>query len=215
MVRRTLRHYALAQWWAQRGWAVVQVDGRGTPSRGRAFEREIFGKFFAVPLEDQIEALQSLAEVHPCLDLSRVAIFGWSFGGYLAALAALERPDIIRAAVAGAPVTQWSEYDTHYTERYLGLPQAAGGDAIYARNGLCSRAGDLKTPLMLVHGTADDNVYFHHTLRFAQAAFQAGTSHWLKVLPLPGETHAIHAAASTRALYEAAATFLETHCGQP
>ena len=98
-----------------------------------------------------------------------MASTGWSFGGYLSAQAALRRPDVFKAAVAGAPVTDWEDYDTHYTERYLGLPQESPQS--YKDASLLTHAAELKRPLLLVHGTADDNVYFRHTLRLSDAPF--------------------------------------------
>ena len=109
-----------SQWLADQGFAVVVVDGRGTPGLGPEFERAVHGDLARPVLEDQVDALHAVAAQHPDLDLSRVGIRGWSFGGYLAALAVLRRPDVFHAAVAGAPVTDWSLYDTHYTQRYLG-----------------------------------------------------------------------------------------------
>ena len=129
-------------------------------------------------------ALQAAAEEHP-LDLSRVAIRGWSFGGYLAALAVLRRPDVFHAAIAGAPVTEWRLYDTHYTERYLGDPATDG--AAYAASSLLPIADQLTQPLLLVHGLADDNVVAAHTLQFSSALLAAGKPH--EVLPLVGVTH--------------------------
>jgi dipeptidyl-peptidase-4 len=132
-----------------------------------------------------VEALVAVAADHPELDLSRVAIRGWSFGGYLAALAVLRRPDVFHAAVAGAPVTDWRLYDTHYTERYLGHP-AADPDA-YRRSSLLADAAKLERPLLLVHGLADDNVVAAHTLRLSGLLLAAGRPH--NVLPLSGVTH--------------------------
>ena len=114
-----------------------------------------------------------------------LGIRGWSFGGYLAALAVLERPDIFHAAVAGAPVTQWELYDTHYTERYLGKPEQNA--VAYAVSDLTQRADQLRRPLLLVHGLADDNVVAAHTLRLSTALLAAGKEH--SVLPLSGVTH--------------------------
>src|SRR5690606_34066660 len=110
---------------------VVRIDGRGTPGRGRAWERVLARDLATVPLADQAEVLERLLARHPELDPARVAISGWSFGGYVSALAAVRRPDLFRAAVAGAPVTDWRDYDTHYTERYMGLvdENAAGYEA--------------------------------------------------------------------------------------
>ncbi|MDN5930717.1 MAG: S9 family peptidase, partial [Pseudonocardia sp.] len=108
-----------------------------------------------------------------------------SFGGYLAALAVLRRPDVFHAAIAGAPVTEWRLYDTHYTERYLGHP-AQHPDA-YAHSSLIADAPSLTRPLLLVHGLADDNVVAAHTLRLSSALLAAGRPH--TVLPLSGVTH--------------------------
>lgn len=114
-----------------------------------------------------------------------MAIRGWSFGGYLAALAVLRRPDVFHAAVAGAPVTEWRLYDTHYTERYLGDPTV---DATpYASTSLLPLADELTRPLLLVHGLADDNVVAAHTLQLSSALLAAGKPH--EVLPLVGVTH--------------------------
>jgi len=114
-----------------------------------------------------------------------VAIRGWSFGGYLAALAVLRRPDVFHAAVAGAPVTDWRLYDTHYTERYLGHPEQNG--AAYERSSLLGDAAKLERPLLLIHGLADDNVVAAHTLRLSALLLAAGRPH--SVLPLSGVTH--------------------------
>ena len=119
-VQRAEALFHTSQWFADQGFAVLVADGRGTPGRGPAFERAVRGDLAGPVLEDQIDALGAAAALDPRLDLSRVAIRGWSFGGYLAALAVLRRPDVFSAAIAGAPVTDWRLYDTHYTERYLG-----------------------------------------------------------------------------------------------
>ena len=176
--------YLNSQWLADQGFAVLIVDGRGTPGRGLAWERAVAGDLATVILEDQIEALQSVAATHPDLDTSKVAIRGWSFGGYLAALAVLRRPDVFHAAVAGAPVTDWSLYDTYYTERYLGVDTSA---ASYAISSLLADAPSLSRPLMIVHGLADDNVVAAHSLRLSTALLAAGRPH--TVLPLSGVTH--------------------------
>ncbi len=184
--QRVVAHRAAhltSQWFADQGFAVVVVDGRGTPGRGPEFERAVHGDLAGPVLDDQVDALRAVAAEHPDLDLTRVGIRGWSFGGYLAALAVLRRPDVFHAAVAGAPVTDWALYDTHYTERYLGLP----GSEAYARSSLIADAPALTRPLLLVHGLADDNVVAAHTLRLSSALLAAGRPH--QVLPLSGVTH--------------------------
>ncbi|GJF30004.1 peptidase [Kitasatospora sp. NE20-6] len=173
-----------SQWFADQGFAVVVADGRGTPGRSPAWEKAIAHDFAGVTLDDQVHALHALAEEFP-LDLARVAIRGWSYGGYLAALAVLRRPDVFHAAVSGAPVTDWRLYDTHYTERYLGHP--AERPEVYDANSLTADAPKLERPLMIVHGLADDNVVAAHTLRLSSALLAAGRPH--TVLPLSGVTH--------------------------
>jgi dipeptidyl-peptidase-4 len=174
-----------SQWFADQGFAVVIVDGRGTPGRGSAWERGIHRDLAGPVLEDQLDALHAVADADPRLDLSRVAIRGWSFGGYLAALAVLRRPDVIHAAIAGAPVTDWRLYDTFYTERYLGQPES-DPDA-YQRSSVIADAALLERPLLLVHGLADDNVVSAHTLQLSAALLSFGRPH--QVLPLTGVTH--------------------------
>ena len=182
--------YGTAQWFADQGLAVLVVDGRGTPGRGPAWERAVQGDLATPVLEDQVDALHAAAAVEPRLDLSRVGIRGWSFGGYLAALAVLARPDVFRVAVAGAPGTDWRLYDTAYTERYLGHPDENPEN--YERCDLTRRAPQLRRPLLLIHGLADDNVFVAHSLKLSQALFNAGREHSLLVLPetshmTPGE----------------------------
>ena len=164
---------------------MVVVDGRGTPGRGSEWERAVHLDLAGPILDDQVEALQAAAKDYP-LDLDRVAIRGWSFGGYLAALAVLRRPDVFHAAVAGAPVTDWRLYDTHYTERYLGDPSV--DDTAVRELVVCCRWPVRSTrPLLLIHGLADDNVVAAHTLQLSSALLAAGKPH--EVLPLVGVTH--------------------------
>ncbi|WP_394616513.1 prolyl oligopeptidase family serine peptidase [Lentzea sp. JNUCC 0626] len=177
--------FLASQWLADQGFAVIVADGRGTPGRGPKWEREIAFDFAGATLEDQVDALEAAAKIEPDLDLTRVAIRGWSYGGYLSALAVLRRPDVFHAGIAGAPVTDWRLYDTHYTERYLGHPDDK--PEVYDTNSLIDDAGKLSRPLMIIHGLADDNVVAAHTLRLSSALLAAGRPH--TVLPLSGVTH--------------------------
>ena len=179
------RAWLESQWWADQGFAVLVADGRGTPGRDPEWERSVHLDLAGPVLEDQVDALHAAAEIEPDLDLSRVAIRGWSFGGFLAALAVLRRPDVFHAAIAGAPSADWAHYDTHYTERYLGRPQ--DNPEVYARSSLLDDAPSLSRPLLLMHGLADDNVVAAHTLLFSQRLLEAGRPH--SVLPLTGVTH--------------------------
>jgi dipeptidyl-peptidase 4 len=204
MVGHSRARYLLAQYFAEQGFAVVMLDGRGTPHRGRAWERAIHRAFGDVPLDDQVRGLQALGAEHPELDLQRVGVYGWSFGGYLSALATLRRPDVFRAGIAGAPVSDWRDYDTHYTERYMGVP-AGDDDAAYRQGSLLTWAEGLRRPLLVIHGTADDNVYFLHGVRLSDALFRAGRTH--EFLPLAGSTHSVADPVVARLLYRRMADF--------
>ncbi len=179
--------HLVSRWLAEHGYAVIVTDGRGTPGRGPAWEREVYGDLAGPVLDDQVSALEAACDHYDVLDPDRVGIRGWSFGGYLAALAVLRRPDRFHAAVAGAPVTTWHLYDTHYTERYLGHPDA---DPEHYRTSDLFAPGrplELERPLLLIHGLADDNVVAAHTLRFSTELLAGGCAH--QVLPLSGVTH--------------------------
>jgi dipeptidyl-peptidase-4 len=184
LVVNTQRMHLESQWLADQGFAVLVADGRGTPGRSVSWEHAVY-RDFTVTLEDQVDALLAAAERFSFLDLTRVGIRGWSFGGYLAAMAVLRRPDVFHAAVAGAPDADQSLYDTAYTERYLGLPQEE--PEVYRRNSLLDDAPKLERPLLLIHGVADDNVYFAHTLQLSARLTAAGRPH--AVIPLSGITH--------------------------
>ena len=181
--------FLTSQWFAEQGFAVVVADGRGTPGRGPAWDRRVAGDLASFALEDQATALRAAAGKFADLDTSRVGIRGWSFGGYLSALAVLRRPDVFHAAIAGAPVTDWRLYDTHYTERYLGDP--AGTPAAYELSSLNDdperAVATVIRPLLIIHGLADDNVFVAHSLRLSSALLAAGYPH--SVLPLSGVTH--------------------------
>jgi dipeptidyl-peptidase-4 len=174
-----------AQWFAEAGFAVVIADGRGTPGRGPEWEKTVLGDTLTYPLEDQVTALRATAAQYRDLDLTRVGIRGWSYGGTLAAAAVMRHPDIFHAAVAGAPAIDQRLYDTHWRERFLGHPD--DHPEAYDRSSLLADAPNLRRPLMLVHGLADDNVVPAHTLRLSAALLAAGRPH--QVLPLPATTH--------------------------
>ena len=211
-VVQAMRNWLVPQWLANQGFVVVAVDNRGTPGRGREWERSVYQKFGTVPLEDQVKGLQLLCDKFPELDRDRVGIAGWSFGGYMAANGVLRKPDVFKAAVAGAPVTDWEDYDTHYTERYMGLLPESKKQ--YDDASLLPLAKDLKRPLMLVHGTADDNVYYRHSLKLADALFRAGKD--FESLPLPGVTHMYTSDPLVmERLWAKTATFFKTHLGEP
>ncbi len=200
--------FVAEQWLADCGYAVVVVDGRGSPGVSPSCEAAIAGDLAGPVLADQIAGLQAARSAFPGrLDTDRVGIRGWSFGGYLAALAVLRRPDVFHAAFAGAPVTEWRLYDTHYTERYLGMPDEA--PQAYDRSSLLPLAGQLTRPLCLVHGMADDNVVAAHTLRLSAALTAHGRPH--QVLPLPGVSHMTPQEALTEHLLRLELAFFAEH----
>lgn len=178
--------YTDDQWFADQGFVVIVADNRGTPGRGPKWDRSIYENFVAPVLDDQVAAIKSVAQHYPDdVDVSKVGITGWSFGGYLSALAVLERPDVFHAAVAGAPVTDWKLYDTAYTERYLGHPDK--NEQIYKNHSLIEKAHKLSRPLLIVHGLADDNVVAAHSLRLSAELLAHKKKH--EFLPLAGVTH--------------------------
>jgi dipeptidyl-peptidase-4 len=178
--------YAIDQWFADQGFVVIIADNRGTGGRGPAWDHAIYQDFVSPVIEDQVNAIVDVAKHFPDdVDASRVGITGWSFGGYLSALAVMKRPDVFHAAVAGAPVTEWLWYDTAYTERYLGHPEKF--PEIYEDHSLMPMANQLERPLMLVHGLADDNVVAAHSLSLSGALLANKKPH--TVLPLSGVTH--------------------------
>jgi dipeptidyl-peptidase-4 len=177
--------YLSSQWFADQGFVVVIADNVGTPGKGSSWERDVFGDLAQPVLDDQVEIVRALEDLEPRADITRVGIRGWSFGGYLAALAVLRRSDVFHSAIAGAPVTDWRLYDTHYTERYLGNPSL--DDTNYTKTSLMENVSTLESPLLLIHGLADDNVVAAHTLQLSSALLAAGKAH--EVLPLSGVTH--------------------------
>lgn len=211
-VLSAMRNWLVPQWLADQGFIVVAIDNRGIPGRGNEWEKAIYQKFGTVPIEDQVKGLHALCDKFPELDRDRVGIVGWSFGGYNAANGVLRRPDVFKAAVAGAPVTDWEDYDSHYTERYMGLlPESK---AAYNEASLIPLAKNLKRPLMLVHGTADDNVYYRHTLKLSDALFRAGKD--FEAVALPGITHMYSADPTVmERLWTKTAAFFKQHLGEP
>lgn len=208
-VSATGRGYILHQWYADQGFIVVSIDGRGTPRRGRAWERVIKNNLIDIPLEDQCDAMLALCDKYPEMDRDRIGITGWSFGGYFSAMAAMRRPDVFKCGIAGAPVTDWADYDTHYTERFMGLPDE--NKAGYEASNVLTYCKDLTVPLMIVHGTADDNVYFVHSLKMTDALFKAGKK--FDFVPLAGFTHAVNKPEAVRRLQSRNVSFFLDNLG--
>lgn len=209
------------QFHAQRGYIVFRLDNRGTPHRGRDFERAIHGRFGQPEVEDQLAGLAHLREL-PFVDPARIGVWGWSYGGYMALRLATEAPDAFAAYAAGAPVTDWRLYDTHYTERYMGgLPQGGPvGDraqtpeaarAQWDRVSVLPRLERVTRPLLILHGMADDNVTFDH----AAAAFDRlqAKSVPFEAMVYPGQRHAIRDPARARHVQATLIGFFDRHLG--
>jgi len=175
------RNYFANQCMADRGYIVATSDNRGTPGRDSAWFRAIKGNAIDIPLQDQVDALQALGARVPQMDMSRVGVFGWSFGGYFSAMATLRRPDVFAAGIAGAPVVDWQDYDTYYTERYMGLPDANAEG--YRQSNVLTYADLLSRPLLIVQGVTDDNVHFEHSMKLTLALLKAGKPYDLLLLP--------------------------------
>ena len=197
-----------SQWFADQGFAVLVIDGRGVDGRGPAWDRAMF-RDFTVALEDQVDGLHAAAERFDFLDLERVAIRGWSFGGELASMALLRRPDVFHAGVVGAPVTDQYLYDTFYTERFLGLPEEE--PEVYRRNSPLLDAASSSRPMLLIHGLADDNVLVANTLRLSAALFEAGR--WHELVLIPNATHLTRSTAVTENILRIQLDFLKRTLG--
>lgn len=165
---------------AQRGFVIWQMDNRGSAGRGHAFETPVFRKFGKTELADQSEGIRYLIGQN-FVDPARVGIYGWSYGGYMTLYSLLNAPDVFRAGIAGAPVTNWRNYDTIYTERYLGLPSENVSG--YEASSVVELAGKLNSKLLIVHNIEDDNVLFQNTLQMAEALERAGKLFDMQIYP--------------------------------
>lgn len=207
VVREDKRAYVRDQLMADRGAIVVMLDGRGTPGRGRDWERCIKGNLIDIQLTDQVAGLKALCAKYPEMDAGRVGVHGWSFGGYFSAMAAMRRPDVFKVAVAGAPVAAWEDYDTAYTERYLDLPE--NNPAGYRASSVLTYCKDLRVPLLIIHGTADDNVYLMHSMKIVRALIDAGKD--FDFLPMPGSHHGPGDPATSARVNQKTTDFLFSH----
>jgi dipeptidyl-peptidase-4 len=187
---------------AQRGFVIWQVDNRGSSGRGHAFETPLFRRFGTAELSDQLEGIQYLIR-QGFVDPDRIGIYGWSYGGYLAIYSLLNSPGTFRAGIAGAPVTNWRNYDTIYTERYLGLP-AENADG-YKASSLVENADKLQARLLLLHNIEDDNVLFQNTMQLAEALERSGKL--FDMVVYPQRTHAVGGPFRKQLLEKATAFF--------
>jgi dipeptidyl-peptidase-4 len=169
-----------AQYLRDHGYLVFKLDNRGSARRGLAFEAALRHDMGNVEIQDQVAGVEWLVG-RGLADPKRVAIYGWSYGGYMAAMALARAPETFAVGIAGAPVSHWDGYDTHYTERYMGLPQenAAG----YLASSVMAHVEGMRGKLLLVHGLIDENVHFRHSARLINAMIAAGKSYDLQLYP--------------------------------
>jgi dipeptidyl-peptidase-4 len=169
-----------AQYLRQQGFLVFTLDNRGSARRGLAFEGAIKANMGDVEVQDQVDGVRWLV-AQGLADPERIGIYGWSYGGYMAVMALARAPETFKVAVAGAPVTHWDGYDTHYTERYMGRPQ--DNPQGYEVSSVMHHVEQIKGKLLLVHGLIDENVHFRHTARLINALIRAGKRYDLLLFP--------------------------------
>jgi len=194
----------------QSGFAVLHVDNRGMGERGRNFAQAAYHDFGPVQLGDQIAALDQTLRAYPQLDPKRLGWWGWSWGGTFT-LYALTHSDRFRAGVAVAPVTDWQNYDSIYTERYLGMPESNPDG--YLEDSVVNSAANLKGRLLLVQGTGDDNVHFENSIQFIQQLIDADLPYDLQLYPR--KTHGIEGAEATTHLFTRILAHFELYLTQP
>ncbi len=188
---------------AHRGFVIWQMDGRGSAGRGHAFEKQLYRRFGKQELADQLEGVRHLLSMG-FVDPARVGMYGWSYGGYMTLYSLFNAPEVFAAGVSGAPPTDWRQYDTIYTERYLGLPSE--NETGYRDSSVVFQAEKLRGKLMLVHNFEDDNVLFQHTLRMIDALQRAGKR--FDFLLYPQKSHHVGGAVRLQML-ESMTEFLE------
>lgn len=203
---RQLRMHMLAA----RGYCVVAVDSRGSQHRGLQFESHLKGKMGTVELQDQIEVLKWLAETLDYIDMGRVAIHGWSYGGYLSLMGLIHFPEVFKVAVAGAPVTNWNLYDTGYTERYMDLPD--NNPQGYTEGSVLNyihKLPDEENRLLIIHGLIDENVHFYHTSQLISGLIKAGKPYQLQIYP--NERHSLRSLDASKHYETTLLSFLQNN----
>ena len=191
---------------ASRGFLVWSLDNRGAAGRGHAWEAPLFRGMGRRELADQLAGVRYLKTL-PYVDGARIGIWGWSYGGYMTLFALTNAPDVWKCGIAGAPVTHWKFYDTIYTERYMRTP-AENPDG-YERSAPLSKAGEIRAPLLLIHGASDDNVHLQNTLAFIDALARARKPYELQIQPR--EKHGFRGTESLTFRNQAIVRFFEEH----
>jgi dipeptidyl-peptidase 4 len=197
------------QYLVQQGYIVFKLDNRGSAGRGVQFKTAIYHHMGSVEVQDQVVGVNFLKTL-PYVDPRRIAVFGWSYGGYMSLMCMMQAPDVFAAGIAGAPVTDWHLYDTHYTEQFMGTPQenAAG----YAGSSVLKYANNLRGPLLIMHGMADDNVLFTHSTTLLKALQDLDKQ--FDVMTYPGSKHGLLRFAATGPhAFATIKRFLDTQLG--
>jgi dipeptidyl-peptidase-4 len=190
------------QMMARKGFIILSVDNRGMAAHGHGFETAIYHHLGRDALADQLAALNWLKSMFP-VDENRIGIWGWSFGGFMTCYAMLNAPDVFKAGFAGSPVTDWREYDTIYTERYMGRPQENQDG--YRDSSPVNQAANLKGKLMITYGTGDDNVHVANTMELADQFIRAGR--YAEMYPYPNRGHGASDAAARIHLFNRVTQF--------
>lgn len=197
-----------SQYLAQRGFAVMSVDNRGSARRGLAFEGALLRRMGSVEVDDQVDAVR-YAIAQGWADPARVGVTGWSYGGYMTLMCMLRAPDVFHVGVAGAPVSDWDGYDTFYTERYMRRPQDNPDG--YRDGSPLTHAANLQGNLLIIHGMIDENVHFRHTARFLDALQKAGRS--CDLMAYPAERHSPRSEPDRRTMHGKIVDYFERHLG--
>lgn len=195
---------ALPQYLVDQGWIFFQIDNRGSYNRGKAFEDAIYHAMGTVEVADQLAGANYLKTL-PFVDPTKIATYGWSYGGYMSLKMLEKTPGVYAAAVSGAPVTDWQLYDTHYTERYLGDPRT--DPQSYAQAQAITAAPKIRDPLMLIHGMADDNVFLDNSTAFAAEMQKTDTP--FEMMLYPGQTHRVGGPGVSQHLWHTILKFLD------
>jgi len=194
-----------AQAFAHKGYVVWQMDNRGSSGRGHAFETPIYRELGKHEVADQRRGVERLIAMG-LVDPKRVGITGWSYGGFMTLRSMLLAPDVFKVGVAGAPVTDWRNYDTIYTERYMGMPEQ--NRKAYEETSNVRNAGKLEGRLLLLHNIEDDNVLFQNTMQMANALEKAGKQFFMQIYPQ--KTHGV-SGSLRKPLLEAMAAFFDSN----
>jgi len=200
------RMMGMKQVLARSGYVVFSLDNRGTPNRGKAFEDVLYRNMGDFEVRDQLLGLEWL-KAQAFVDAEKVGVFGWSYGGYMTLMLLTRAPGAFNAGIAGAPVSNWRLYDTHYTERYMGDPN--DGDDKYGISSPLSYAEKLADHLLIVHGMADDNVFFDNTVQMIDALQEAAKP--FEMMTYPGKRHRIVGEAENTQLWNLFLSFFNRH----